>query len=116
MDCFAIVCNDGNIVIARALARGNPLHLIMTELMQIYSCLVVILIYIILKGTKMSLDIPKITSAMRKVDFSSLTRVDMTSLKKVDMSKIDSIFPNPAVKKVNYLEAVKKFIEKFLNK
>ena len=64
----------------------------------------------------MSLNIPKITSAIRKIDMSSLPKVDFSSMKKVDMSKINSVYPNPAVKKVNYLEAVKKFADKFLNK
>ena len=61
----------------------------------------------------MSLDIPKITTAIRKVDFSSLKKVDFSSAKKVDMSKISSVFPNPKTEKVNFLEAVKIFIEKF---
>ena len=61
----------------------------------------------------MSLDIPKITSTIRKVDFSSLNKADFSGLQKVDMSKVSSIYPNPAVKKVNFLEAVKAFIENF---
>ena len=61
----------------------------------------------------MSLDIPKITSTIRRIDLSSLNKVDFSALKKVDMSKIDSIYPNPAVKKVNFLEAIKAFFEKF---
>ena len=62
----------------------------------------------------MSLDIPKITSVIRKIDFSSLKKVDFSALKKVNMSKISSIYPNPAAKKVNFLETVKKFAEKFI--
>ena len=53
----------------------------------------------------MSLSIPKISSTMRKIDLSSLTKVDMRGLQKTDMSKICSVYPNPAVKKVNFLEA-----------
>ena len=61
----------------------------------------------------MSLNIPKITSTMRRIDLSSLNKIDFSGVQKVDMSKIDSVYPNPAVKKVNFLEAVKAFIEKF---
>ena len=64
----------------------------------------------------MSLSIPKITTAVRKIDFSSLNKVDFSAGKKVDMSKICSIYPNPATKKVNFIEAVMNFMEKFTKK
>ena len=61
----------------------------------------------------MNLDIPKITTTIRKINISAPKKVDFSNIQKVDMSKICSIYPDPAVKKVNFLEAIGIFMTKF---